>query len=154
MPPNCTFESYALEHTSPAQQKDAPQSLPQNPLSCLIPPSQMRRTCPIPCRARWYTRVADVTVFPVPGGPWMRDSGRCRTAFTAVNCEWFSSGKPGAEKRGGSVTRRTCGSTSWPSNLYHSAFIIAGEDERRVVVRMALVMAGSPTVTKMGFCFG
>jgi hypothetical protein len=36
--------------------------------------------------ARWYTMVAEVTVFPVPGGPWMRDSGRWSTCFTADTC--------------------------------------------------------------------
>jgi hypothetical protein len=30
------------------------------------------RTCPCFCIARWYTTDADVTVFPVPGGPWKR----------------------------------------------------------------------------------
>jgi hypothetical protein len=28
------------------------------------------RTWPWFCLAKWYTSVADVTVFPVPGGPW------------------------------------------------------------------------------------
>ena len=40
-------------------------------------------TCPCPCLARWYTMAADVTVLPVPGGPWMRLTGFCRTLFTA-----------------------------------------------------------------------
>lgn len=30
--------------------------------------------------------VAEVTVFPVPGGPWIRLSGRCNTVFTAYTC--------------------------------------------------------------------
>lgn len=34
-------------------------------------------TGPEPSFARWYTIVADVTVFPVPGGPWISVNGRC-----------------------------------------------------------------------------
>lgn len=30
--------------------------------------------------------VAEVTVFPVPGGPWIRLRGRCNTVFTAYTC--------------------------------------------------------------------
>lgn len=30
--------------------------------------------------------VAEVTVFPVPGGPWIRLKGRCNTVFTAYTC--------------------------------------------------------------------
>jgi hypothetical protein len=43
------------------------------------------RTCDI--LARWYTMVAEVTVLPVPGGPWMRERGRCSTCFTADTCQ-------------------------------------------------------------------
>ena len=43
----------------------------------------MNTSYPLPCLARWYTTVAEVTVFPVPGGPWMRLRGRCSTVFTA-----------------------------------------------------------------------
>ena len=63
------------------------------------------RTWPWRCWLRWYTIVADVTVLPVPGGPWMRLSGRCSTCFTAATCEWFSSGSPGAENLRGSADR-------------------------------------------------
>lgn len=45
-----------------------------------------RGSYPLPCRARWYTIVAEVTVFPVPGGPWIRLRGRCSTVFTAYTC--------------------------------------------------------------------
>lgn len=31
--------------------------------------------------------MADVTVLPVPGGPWMRLSGLCSTVFTAYTCK-------------------------------------------------------------------
>ena len=44
------------------------------------------RSYPLPCLARWYTMVAEVTVFPVPGGPWMRLKGLCSTVFTAYTC--------------------------------------------------------------------
>ena len=54
---------------------------------------------------------AEVTVLPVPGGPWITESGFCSTALTAENCEWLSSGKPGTENRRGSETRSVCGST-------------------------------------------
>lgn len=47
-------------------------------------------TEPPVCFTSWYTMVADVTVFPVPGGPWMRDNGRCKACFRAY-C-WRSTG--------------------------------------------------------------
>lgn len=34
----------------------------------------------------WYTMVAEVTVLPVPGGPWIRLSGCCSTRCTASAC--------------------------------------------------------------------
>ncbi len=39
---------------------------------------------------------AEVTVFPVPGGPWMRDRGDVSTDLTACSWEWLSSGREGA----------------------------------------------------------
>lgn len=49
-------------------------------------------TEPPVCFTSWYTMVAEVTVLPVPGGPWMRDKGRCKACFRAY-CwkEWNSS---------------------------------------------------------------
>ena len=44
---------------------------------------QSNTTCPWPCLAIWYTIAADVTVLPVPGGPWMRLIGFCSTLLTA-----------------------------------------------------------------------
>lgn len=44
---------------------------------------ESKTTCPWPCLAIWYTIAADVTVLPVPGGPWMRLIGFCRTLLTA-----------------------------------------------------------------------
>ena len=41
------------------------------------------RTEPPLCFTKWYTMVADVTVFPVPGGPWINDNGRWTACFTA-----------------------------------------------------------------------
>ena len=41
------------------------------------------RTAPVGCRAKWYTIVADVTVFPVPGGPCINDKGLCKACLTA-----------------------------------------------------------------------
>ncbi len=40
---------------------------------------------------------AEVTVFPVPGGPWMRPRGRCRTVLMACICELFNFGRLGAD---------------------------------------------------------
>jgi hypothetical protein len=42
--------------------------------------------CPCPCLAIWYTMAAEVTVFPVPGGPWIKLIGFWRTFFTARTC--------------------------------------------------------------------
>mmetsp|Transcript_21139 Transcript_21139/g.42526 ORF Transcript_21139/g.42526 Transcript_21139/m.42526 type:complete len:276 (+) Transcript_21139:1544-2371(+) len=66
------------------------------------------------CWARWYTIVADVTVFPVPGGPWMRLRGLDSTLFTAATWEWLRAGSPGAEMTEGRLVRTTCCCTSWP----------------------------------------
>ena len=52
--------------------------------------------------------VALVTVFPVPGGPWMRLNGFCSTLFTALICEPFSSGRPGTENLRGSLALHWC----------------------------------------------
>lgn len=41
------------------------------------------RTEPPLCFTKWYTMVAEVTVFPVPGGPWINDNGRWTACFTA-----------------------------------------------------------------------
>lgn len=41
------------------------------------------RTEPPLCFTKWYTMVADVTVLPVPGGPWISESGRWTACFTA-----------------------------------------------------------------------
>lgn len=49
---------------------------------------------------------------------WMRLRGLCSTVFTAYTCEWFSSGRPGAEKRLGRVHFSTTSSTSCPSSLW------------------------------------
>lgn len=145
-------------------------------------------TCPCPCLAMWYTIAADVTVFPVPGGPCIKLIGFWRTLFTAKTCigrklkmninhisqvskyiceenapqaycrynndmhkfdtkiifnklihesfkrlcnlmrhqvkdkhTWdaFSSGKPGAPKRRGSVLRTIWSSTSWPKRWWY-----------------------------------
>ena len=73
-----------------------------------------------PWEARWYTMEADVTVLPVPGGPWMRDSGLCSALRTAVAWDALSSGRDGAEQSLGSVAVTACGCTSCPSSL-HSA---------------------------------
>lgn len=39
--------------------------------------------------------VAEVTVFPVPGGPWIRLRGLCSTVFTAYTCTRRASKKGG-----------------------------------------------------------
>ena len=46
---------------------------------------------------------AEVTVLPVPGGPWMSPRGLCSTVLMAYICELFSFGSLGAERlqRGG-----------------------------------------------------
>ena len=44
---------------------------------------EIKPTCPWPCLAMWYTIAAEVTVFPVPGGPWIKLIGFWRTLFTA-----------------------------------------------------------------------
>jgi hypothetical protein len=41
--------------------------------------------------------VAEVTVFPVPGGPWIRLRGFWRTLLTAKTWDMFSSGRLGAD---------------------------------------------------------
>ena len=61
-----------------------------------LPACVALRTWPSPALARWYTMVAEVTVLPVPGGPWMSDSGDCSTALTALIWLWLSSGMLGA----------------------------------------------------------
>lgn len=102
------------------------------------------RTWPGFILARWYTMDADVTVLPVPGGPWIKLRGFCRTDLTAYTWEWFSSGRLGTENlkqehvlvmknryvipfiqrlcsctyRFGIWVRRTWGSTSWPKSLW------------------------------------
>lgn len=40
---------------------------------------------------------AEVTVLPVPGGPWISPRGRCNTVRMACIWELFSFGKLGAE---------------------------------------------------------
>ena len=40
---------------------------------------------------------AEVTVLPVPGGPWISPKGRCNTVRMACIWELFSFGKLGAE---------------------------------------------------------
>ncbi len=40
---------------------------------------------------------AEVTVLPVPGGPWMRPSGLCSTVRMACIWELFSLGRFGAD---------------------------------------------------------
>eukprot|EP00906_Rhabdomonas_costata_P014527 RCo020882 len=77
------------------------------------------RTCPWPCLARWYTIVAEVTVFPVPGGPWIRLRGFCSTDFTAETWLWFNSGSPATEYRLGSTAVIVCGSTACPRSLWY-----------------------------------
>ena len=42
------------------------------------------KTLPIRCLAKWYTKVVEVTVLPVPGGPWMRVSGVIKAFLTAL----------------------------------------------------------------------
>jgi len=58
-----------------------------------------------------------VTVLPVPGGPWISDSGAVSTAATAASCGGLSSGRPGADSRPGSAALTACGATSCPSSL-------------------------------------
>mmetsp|Transcript_24191 Transcript_24191/g.75649 ORF Transcript_24191/g.75649 Transcript_24191/m.75649 type:complete len:232 (-) Transcript_24191:974-1669(-) len=73
------------------------------------------RTWPAFWRARWETMAAEVTVFPVPGGPWINERGCWTTALTAACCEWFRSGRPGTRAEPtGFATLITWGSTSWP----------------------------------------
>ena len=66
---------------------------------------------------------AEVTVLPVPGGPWMRARGDCRAVLTAMACEALSWGSPGALNWGGREPRTVWGSTSWPSSLHTHACI-------------------------------
>ena len=40
---------------------------------------------------------ADVTVLPVPGGPWISPRGRCNTVRMACIWELFSLGRLGAD---------------------------------------------------------
>lgn len=49
--------------------------------------------------------VAEVTVFPVPGGPWIRLKGRCNTVFTAYTCATANS--TGMSFRGDTGTAST-----------------------------------------------
>ena len=72
--------------------------------------------------------VADVTVLPVPGGPWITLRFWRRTCFTASSCESFSSGRPGAEMSRSDGTR-ACGSSSagsWPSSLWYRYLLMLG----------------------------
>jgi len=41
------------------------------------------RTLPSFCLTKWYTRVVDVTVFPVPGGPYISVRGVVSAFLTA-----------------------------------------------------------------------
>ncbi len=66
----------------------------------------------------WYTSVAEVTVLPVPGGPWMRERGEVSTDWQAMICDGFSSGRPGADSTLGTAALMACGATSCPSNLH------------------------------------
>ena len=40
---------------------------------------------------------AEVTVLPVPGGPWMRPRGRCNTVRIACIWDWFNLGRLGTD---------------------------------------------------------
>ena len=66
----------------------------------------------------WYTMVAEVTVFPVPGGPWIKLSGLDSTLLTAWIWYWFRAGKLGAEYLAGRLAFRRCSWTSWPKILW------------------------------------
>mmetsp|Transcript_35599 Transcript_35599/g.120618 ORF Transcript_35599/g.120618 Transcript_35599/m.120618 type:complete len:236 (+) Transcript_35599:1038-1745(+) len=80
------------------------------------------RTCPMPCFAKCQTIAADVTVLPVPGGPWISDSGCVTTERTAAAWEWFRSGRPGTPARrlldAAAPPFNTWGSTSWPRSRW------------------------------------
>ena len=80
--------------------------------------TEPRRTCAPVAWQRWYTIVALVTVLPVPGGPWISDSGWPSTDRTACSWLWLSSGRLGADAPppGGRLTRSAAGSTWWPSS--------------------------------------
>ena len=55
----------------------------------------------------WYTRLAEVTVLPVPGGPWMRDSGDVSTDWQARIWGGFRGGSPGADRTLGTCALMT-----------------------------------------------
>lgn len=53
---------------------------------------KLEHTCPWPCLAMWYTSAAEVTVLPVPGGPWIKLIGLWRTlltAYTYIEDQWL-----------------------------------------------------------------
>ena len=77
------------------------------------------------CHARaWYTIVADVTVLPVPGGPWIRLSGWVITRATASACrEGAADVRQGTKQHGRARKRVACGA--------------AGDDARLGVVSSA-----------------
>ena len=43
---------------------------------------------PWPCFAKWYTIAANVTIFPILGGPWIKLTGFCKTLLTTLTCTW------------------------------------------------------------------
>jgi len=52
------------------------------------------KTLPIFYFTKWVTSVVEVTVFPVPGGPWIRVNGVVKAFRTADIWKWLSSGSP------------------------------------------------------------
>lgn len=75
--------------------------------------------CPPCVRTMWYTIVAEVVVFPVPGGPCMSESGRESACATANCCEWLSSASPGTPSLRGGGFSIVGSSTSCPSSRWY-----------------------------------
>ena len=58
-----------------------------------------------------------MTVLPVPGGPWISDSGDVSTDWQARIWGGLSGGRPGAERTLGTWALIACCCTSCPSSL-------------------------------------
>ena len=90
---------------------------------------------------------AEVTVLPVPGGPWISDSGLCNALRTAVVCEAFKPGREGAVQSLGMTALTVCSCTSCPSSLRTRKLLVskkayaAAEASREGAVQFSCITA-------------
>mmetsp|Transcript_4711 Transcript_4711/g.20125 ORF Transcript_4711/g.20125 Transcript_4711/m.20125 type:complete len:436 (+) Transcript_4711:1022-2329(+) len=74
-----------------------------------------------PCRTRCHTIMADVTVLPVPGGPWISVRGCASAVRTAATCGPFSIGMPSTRYTGGNAPGAGGGGGAMPRRALRSS---------------------------------